>query len=147
MPPQFTPESVFNLINGNPQAMSFVENLAKMNGLQSQVNQFMPPNPYQSNINPYSHNNTGGNNHWAPPPQQQMQPSNQPTTDIQNQGGQSNMNPLDMAMGIVDEFRKKFKALDENLKLMYDRQDILIKENETLREEVKKLMEDLGASK
>ena len=124
---QFSPDYVYNLIANNPQGRAFVENLARMNQLQQAAQQFAPQiqqfaqNPMQS-MNQIGDWAQGAVNQMQQPVQQQQQP-------VQNnqQGGQQQMqnpmNPMNMAMDIIAEFRQSFKAVNDNLKEIYDQND------------------------
>lgn len=111
----FTPDAVFNLVRSNPQAMAFVENLARSQNLQQAVQQYQQPTMYQQTPTQPTQGlwDTG---------QTQPQSQQQAPGDM-----------LGMAMGIVEEFRKCFKALDENLKLTHDKVEELAEENARLQ--------------
>lgn len=139
----FTPDYVFNLIRESPQGRSFVENLAKMNDMQRAMQQFAPtinqfaqnPSQAMSNIGDWAQ--SANNQLQAQTQQQQVQPQPQQqnngiTPIIKNNneqaqqapgGNQTVPNTLDMAMQLVEEFRKSLKVVNDNLKEVYEMQE------------------------
>lgn len=133
----FTPDYVFNLVRGNPEAQRFIESLAAMNQMKQyvpQVNQFIQ-NPMQGMqavgdwaqgaVNQMNSPTQGQPNSTTTPPNTQA--------ETQSAQGGNQMNPMSMAMDIVAEFKTAFKLINDNMKEMYDMNTSLVNEVKELR--------------
>jgi 3-methyladenine DNA glycosylase Tag len=112
----FNPGSVYEIVRSNPQLMSMVENVAKLNQMQQAAAQ-MAPYVNQFAQNPGQMIQQAGN--WAQNAVNQANAENQSqaaANENQQQppAGQPN-DMMSMAMGIIEEFRGYFNTINNNL--------------------------------